>query len=102
MNNYQLIQSDQGQYQLTGVLTKQTVTRLWQQRNELIAKENNLIIDLAGVTHSDSAGLALLTCLQKEAIHAKQSLSFINYPLQIKQLIELSHLEDILNPAQGL
>ena len=97
MAKFKIIQSSAGRFSLTGILDQKTVPKLWQKRNKLIAEDDNLILDLAGITHSDSAGLAFLTCLQSEVMESQQQLTFINIPNQLQQLIKLSRLEDVLN-----
>jgi len=102
MNKLEFLKQADGQFTLTGVLDKKTITSLWTKRKLLKPMNQNLNIDLSGVTHSDSAGLALLICLKKEAIKAKTQISFSNIPEQMQQLIALSALEDILTARQGL
>ncbi len=96
MNEVELVKSSEGQFLLSGILDQNTVPEVWQQRAQL-KSDKNLVIDLVGITHSDSAGLAFLTCLKSDAIKSQQSLSFTNIPHQLQQLIELSRLEDVLN-----
>ena len=101
MSEIELIKSAEGQFLLSGILDQKTVPKVWLQRAKL-RSDKNLVIDLTGITHSDSAGLAFLTCIQNDAIKSQQSLSFINIPHQLQQLIELSRLEDVLNTEQRL
>ncbi len=57
------------------------------------------VIDLAGVTASDSAGLALLIEWLRVAKAASRSLRFENIPSQLQQLARLSEVEELLLPA---
>jgi phospholipid transport system transporter-binding protein len=102
MNKIEIIKQADGQFALTGILNKETVTSLWTKRNQLTPLDQSILIDLAGITKSDSAGLALLICLKKEALKEKKEIIFTNIPEQLQQLIALSHLEDILTTKQGL
>ena len=61
------------------------------------AINNKLVIDLAKIDQSDSAGLALLVCLQSETIQSKHQIFYINIPAQLQQLIKLNQLEDVLS-----
>jgi len=101
MNEIELTKSTEGQFLLSGILDQKTVPIVWQRKAQL-KSDKNLVIDLAGITHSDSAGLAFLTCIQSDAMKSQQSLSFINIPHQLQQLIQLSRLEDVLNTEQRL
>ena len=53
-------------------------------------------IDLAGVTASDSAGLALLIEWLSIAKAAGRPLKFENIPTQLQQLARLSEVEELL------
>ena len=57
------------------------------------------VIDLAGVTASDSAGLALLIEWLSVAKSAGRPLRFENIPSQLQQLARLSEVEELLVPA---
>ncbi|MFT5450868.1 MAG: phospholipid transport system transporter-binding protein [Enterobacterales bacterium] len=102
MNKVELAKQADGQFALTGILSKKTAASLWNKRSQFTPMANNITIDLAGITKSDSAGLALLICLKKEALKAKTEMFFTNIPEQLQQLIALSHLEDILTTRQAL
>ena len=102
MNKSGLTQNSSVDFILSGVIDQNTVPDIWKQREILNSKQNKIIIDLSTVSHSDSAGIALLTCLQKEATERRQNIQFVNIPDQLQQIIQLSHLEDILNTQQPL
>ncbi len=93
-------------YAIKGILDQNTVPEYWKQRQTFYStfnsKSSMRVIDLSNVTHCDSAGLAFLINLLKESNEANSTLSFINIPYQLQQLIKLSHLEDILKEGQGL
>jgi phospholipid transport system transporter-binding protein len=57
------------------------------------------VIDLAGVTSSDSAGLALLIEWLSVAKSTGRALRFENIPSQLQQLARLSEVEELLVPA---
>jgi ABC-type transporter Mla MlaB component len=57
------------------------------------------IIDLSGVTSSDSAGLALLIEWLSVAREAGRSLRYENVSAQIKQLAVLSEVDELLLPV---
>ena len=102
MNSYELKKISAGNFLLSGVINKKTVSELWKNRQVLQANNDAISIDLTNITHSDSAGLALLICLQKEAVQSKIQITFVQIPDQLQQLIKLSHLQDILNARQGI
>ena len=56
------------------------------------------VIDLAGVTASDSSGLALLIEWLSAAKAASRALRYENLPAQLQQLARLSEVEELLIP----
>jgi len=102
MSEFEIIKESAGTFLINGVLNQKTVSGLWQQKKMFIAEKNQLTIDLASITHSDSAGLAFLTCLKSEAVKSGYELSFINIPIQLRKLIELSHMEEVLDFQQQI
>jgi phospholipid transport system transporter-binding protein len=80
-----------------GFLDFATVSRLLPQGSRAIESGAAAVIDLAGVTASDSSGLALLIEWLSVAKQAGRSLSYENMPAQLHQLARLSDVEDLLN-----
>ena len=58
-----------------------------------------VVIDLAGVTGSDSSGLALLIEWLSVAKGAGRALRYDNMPSQLHQLARLSEVEELLVPS---
>ena len=102
MSKFEQVENSNGKFLLSGSLDQKTVSKLWQQKNILVANDNKIVIDLSTIKHSDSAGLALLVCLQSNARQSQYQLSYINIPQQLQQLITLNNLEDVLNCEQHL
>ena len=102
MNDFESNRTASGLTEFSGVLDKKNVNHIWQQRQGLLENDTPHVIDLAKITRCDSAGLALLVCLKKEAEQSGLGLTFTNIPQHLQQLIGLSHLDDILNRQQSL
>jgi len=81
---------------VNGVLHFATVAALLQPGTEAIGSGHAAVIDLAGVSDSDSAGLALLIEWLSIAKAASRSLKYENIPAQLHQLARLSEVEDLL------
>jgi phospholipid transport system transporter-binding protein len=79
-----------------GSLDFRTVGELLSVGSEAIDAGRAAFIDLAGVTHSDSAGLALLLEWMSVARAAKRALRYENVPQQLQQLARLSEVEELL------
>lgn len=69
---------------------------LAEGRNAVGHGEGRVEIDLAGVTRTDSAGLALLLELTRDARARKRELRFAHAPAQLRQLAEFFGVAEIL------
>lgn len=86
-----------GQFAVEGELSKLTVPTIWKRANAMIqAADQNLLIDLKGVTRTDSAGLALLLEWMTLARKKQLQIHFRNLPAQLLKIADVSDLEDIL------
>jgi len=90
-------QSD-GIYAIEGELNMQTVPGVSIQLQNILPKINgeHFTLDLASVTRSDSAGVALLVEVMQFAKTGKMTLSFSNLPEQMQDIAAVSGLLDIL------
>lgn len=84
---------------LTGVLHFTTVSALLPEGVAAIDGGRAAVIDLAGVSSSDSSGLALLIEWLSVAKCAGRSLRYENIPSQLQQLARLSEVEELLVPG---
>jgi len=81
---------------VTGALTFETVPDLYQNSAKWFEGAGELILDLAQVERTDSAGLALLIEWLRRAQAAKRRLRFANIPAQVQTLIRINGLQDAL------
>ena len=81
---------------IEGPLAFSTVVSLWERGNNLLKNKPSITIDLKAVTHSDSAGLALLVAWMREARVANVGLRFIDLPTQLCAMAKVCGLEAIL------
>lgn len=84
---------------VSGELYFNTVSALLTVGSDAIAKGNAAVIDLAGVTDSDSSGLALLIEWLSVAKNAQRALRYENIPCQLQQLARLSEVEELIAPG---
>jgi phospholipid transport system transporter-binding protein len=80
-----------------GSLAFSTVGALLSAGSEAIENGRAAVIDLAGVTPSDSSGLALLIEWKSVAKYARRTLRYENLPSQLQQLALLSEVEELLS-----
>lgn len=89
--------ADDNRLVITGELNMQTVPALAGEAHALLAQASGeLAVDLAGVTRADSAALALLIDLQRQARRQDCSIRFYHLPEQLDQILRLSELHEIL------
>lgn len=86
----------EGHFRLHGALTFDTVPDLLERSMPLLAGCPALEIDLAQVERVDSAGLALLTEWARLAAGLQQQLAYINMPPQMRDLVRVSGLDNVL------
>ncbi len=84
---------------VVGSLEFATVTRLLPLGAAAIEGGHAALIDLKGVTDSDSSGLALLIEWLSVAKQAQRSLQYENMPAQLLQLAGLSEVEGLFTSA---
>lgn len=90
-----------GRSRVAGSLDFATVARLLQQGSDAIRAGRAAVIDLGGVTGSDSSGLALLIEWLSVAKLTGHPLAYEGMPAQLQQLARLSEVEDLLKvPAE--
>ena len=97
MNHSGIIQQDSQHFLIEGELNMQTVPTLLQvMLSQLPASGSEAHIDLAGVTRSDSAGLALLVEWLRLAKAGDIRLQFHNLPPQLQEMARVSDLLPLL------
>jgi phospholipid transport system transporter-binding protein len=84
---------------IVGALVFDTVTALLPVGSDAIDQGKAAVIDLGGVTSSDSSGLALLIEWLSVAKYDRRTLRFENIPLQLHQLARLSEVDALLGAA---
>jgi phospholipid transport system transporter-binding protein len=86
---------------VVGSLEFATVAKLLPLGTAAIESGHAAVIDLAGVTDSDSSGLALLIEWLSVAKTSRRSLRYDNMPAQLHQLAGLSEVEGLFTAASA-
>jgi phospholipid transport system transporter-binding protein len=81
---------------VSGELTLHTAKQALANSETLFDDANTLNIDLADVSRSDSAGLALLIAWMRSAKKHNQPITFFNIPNQMLAIAEASGLDQVL------
>ncbi len=92
---------DARSYGVHGAMTFDCVTDLWQRSADMFAGQAVVQIDLAQVTHTDSAGLALLVEWLREASRQGVRMELLNLPAQMLALASAANLEQVLAGTRG-
>jgi len=84
-------------YELIGRLDADSIPDLLVQSKKFSQQQNqNITIDLKAVTHSSSAGIALLLEWLRQASDSQLELQYANMPVKMKAIAEICGLTDIL------
>ena len=94
------VQED-GRSRVLGSLDLTSVGALLKAGSDAVRQGRAAVIDLQGVTSSDSAGLALLIEWLSVAKAVKQPLRYDNIPEQLNQIARLSDVEELLTISAG-
>lgn len=81
---------------LAGPLVFDTVPAAWARSLALLPTTGNLVIDLGGVAHADSAALALVMEWRRLAHTRGMALELRGLPAQLRALAAATGLEDIV------
>lgn len=89
--------SVEGTFSLTGDLTLETVTDLWDQSQSLFNKSKSPIwLELESVMQSDSAGIALLIAWARQMRQQKKEFFLTHPPEQMQAIARVSGLTNLL------
>jgi phospholipid transport system transporter-binding protein len=92
--------SDVATQAVSGPLTFETAPGWYQSSSAWFKAGGDLIIDLAQVSRTDSAGLALMIEWLRRAKAANCKLRFVGIPAQVQTLIRVNGLQHaLLNSA---
>lgn len=86
----------EGRFALSGELSFDTATAALERGRALFSDQKNILLDLAGVTRTDSAGLALLLEWVNWARNNERGIAFSNIPAQIMCIAQISEMEHML------
>lgn len=96
MKNINVQANAVGQLEIVGELSFNTVPKLRGIGCHFITKNEQPIFNLQGAIPKDNSGIALLTAWTRFAKKLGKDICFINLPNQLRDVIKLSGLEDIL------
>lgn len=101
LSQAQIDEVDGGRYRVIGCLDFVTVPQLLRVSNKLFSGKSELHIDLAAVTQSNSAGLALLLEWLRWARQGSQAIRFSDIPASIQTIAGASDLQELLSSSSS-
>ncbi len=81
---------------VSGVVDFATAPQLLDQINGQILPNGSLVVDFSGVTHANSAALALLLSWQERASELKCTLNHQNLPESIQKLSRICQVSSFI------
>jgi phospholipid transport system transporter-binding protein len=95
MLDAKLVQQSPGRYAVQGDMSFATVSDLLEHGRSLFNGGTEIEVDLSGVNHADSAGLALLIEWLRNAKSRDIKIKYLSMPLQLTALAEISEIKDL-------
>lgn len=92
---------DTRSFGVSGAMTFDSVNALWRDSDEMFCGDGVVQIDLREVTHTDSAGLALLVEWLRESERRGRRVEFLNLPAQMNALADATNLQPVLTGNRG-
>ena len=93
MSKFELNDLGEGHFALNGEMTFETAERILLASEEPFEQHTRIEVDLAGVTRSDSAGLALLLEWITWANHTVREIRFLSMPERVLAIARTTEVE---------
>lgn len=100
MSKYRLEDLGDGKFALTGRMGFDTAGRILYESEEKFDPHTRIEVDLSGVTHTDSAGLALLLEWITWANHTVREIRFVGTPEKIDAIAKTTEVDDLLKRGE--
>jgi phospholipid transport system transporter-binding protein len=81
---------------VNGVLNFDTAAAALQEIRMAVARGRVTQLDLAGVEHSDSAGLSCIVAVMAESVQAGHSLQVVHMPAGLRALAQVCEVDRLL------
>jgi phospholipid transport system transporter-binding protein len=100
MSKFELNDLGEGHFALNGEMTFETAERILLASEEPFEQHTRIEVDLAGVTRSDSAGLALLLEWITWANHTVREIRFLSMPERVLAIARTTEVEQLLRRGE--
>jgi len=100
MSDFALKDLGDGRFSLSGRMSFDTAGSILRKSEELFEPHTLLEIDLSGITHTDSAGLALLLEWITWANHTVREIRFEGMPEKINAIARTTEVDSLLSRGE--
>ena len=100
MSKFELNDLGDGRFELTGEMTFETAERILLASEDPFEQHTRIEVDLAGVTKSDSAGLALLLEWITWANHTVREIRFDSMPERVLAIARTTEVDQLLKRGE--
>jgi phospholipid transport system transporter-binding protein len=100
MNAYTLEDCGDGKFTLNGRMSFDTAAQILKDSEDLFEEHTLIEVDLSGVTHTDSAGLALILEWITWANHTVREIRFHEVPDKIDAIAKTTEVDNLLKRGE--
>ncbi len=100
MSAYTLENRGNGKFALSGRMTFDTAGQILTDSEDMFEEHTLIEVDLAGVTDTDSAGLALMLEWITWANHTVREIRFLGTPEKIDAIAKTTEVDDLLKRGE--
>jgi phospholipid transport system transporter-binding protein len=100
VSDFELAETENGKFALRGKMTFRTAGDILRASEEPFEKHTRIEVDLSGVTHTDSAGLALLLEWFTWANHTVREIRFTGVPVKIDAIAKVTEVDGLLTKGE--
>lgn len=99
-DSYELVDRGEGRFALSGTMGFRTADQILRESESLFEEHTRIEVDLAGISETDSAGLALLLEWITWANHTVREIRFLNTPEKVTAIARTTEVEDLLKRGE--
>lgn len=92
-----MITCNDGRCTVEGPLTLENIVAVLEESHSTMSAAGEVVVDLAGVTEVDSSAVSLLLEWRRAAARDKRKLEFVNLPDNLKSLVQLYGVTELIN-----
>ena len=100
MSDFTLEEKEGGKFALSGKMTFGTAGDILSESEEPFEQHTRIEVDLSGVTHTDSAGLALLLEWITWANHTVREIRFTGVPPKLDAIAKVTEVDRLLTKGE--